>query len=169
MNEHSDTKEYLGPVPMPALDAVAPAVYRGFYGMPMFPILPTADFAATKDFWMRGLGFIDLFSVPEQVTHLRRWAFQDVLFVPGERPAEAPAASISFACVLGQIEEIRTRCEELVPGCTSEPELKPWNSVEFAVVTPENAQVVLTAARPIDPDGAEAEFLRSIGIEVPRP
>ncbi|MBB4903836.1 VOC family protein [Actinophytocola algeriensis] len=115
--------EYVSPVPMPALDAVAPEVYRGIYGMPMFVTLPTTDLAASRDFWLRGLGFIDLFSIPGQLTHVRRWAFQDVLFVPGE-PADS-TASISFACVLDQLAEIAARCEAIAPGCTSGPEEGP--------------------------------------------
>lgn len=158
--------EYISPVPIPALDAVAPEPYEGIYGMPMFITIPTADLAASKDFWMRGLGFIDLFSAPGQVTHLRRWAFQDVLLVPGE-PGQTPAMWISFSCVLSQIEEARARCEELVPGCTRGPQEKPWNSVELAVTTPEHARVVLTAARPLDPRSEQADNLRAIGIPVP--
>ncbi|WP_327588455.1 hypothetical protein OHA25_16560 [Nonomuraea sp. NBC_00507] len=45
--------------------------------------MPTSDLAAAVDFWTRGLGFIDLFTVPGQVTRLRRWAFQDARLVPG--------------------------------------------------------------------------------------
>lgn len=158
--------EYISPVPMPALDAVAPAPYEGIYGMPMFVTVPSPDIAASKDFWTRGLGFIDLFSAPGMVTHLRRWAFQDVLLVPGEA-GEVPAMWISFSCVLGQIEEVRARCAELLPGCTSGPQEKPWNSVELTVVTPENARVVLTAARPLGPRGEQADNLRAIGLHVP--
>ena len=157
--------EFFSPVPMPALDAVAPDVYRGFYGMPMFVTLPTADLAASRDFWLDGLGFIDLFTIPGQLTHLRRWAFQDVLLVPGE-PADS-AVSISFACVLNQLDEIAGRCEALAPGCTSGPEEKPWNSVELTIVTPERARVVMTAAQPLDPHSAAADRLREIGIPVP--
>ncbi|MDL4818231.1 VOC family protein [Actinomadura opuntiae] len=164
--------EYVSPVPLPAADAVPPEPYREIYGMPVFVTVPTRDLESSKDFWIRGLGFIDLFSVPGQVTHLRRWAFQDVLLVPGE-PGEpgggAPAVSVSFACVLGQIDEIAARCEELVPGCTSGPVDKPWNSVELEVVTPESARVVMTAARPLDPDGPQAAWMREAGLEVPRP
>lgn len=160
--------EYLSPVPFPALDATAPDVYRQFYGMPQFVTIPAADLAASRDFWLAGLGFIDLFTIPGQLTHLRRWAFQDVLLVPGE-PGAAPAAmTISFASVLNQLDEVAARCERLVPGCTSGPEEKPWNSVELTVVTPENARVVLTAARPLDPDSAAADRLRAAGFEVPR-
>jgi hypothetical protein len=152
---------------MPALDAAAPEVYREIYGMPMFVTIPTGDRAASKDFWIRGLGFIDFFSAPGgEVTHLRRWAFQDILLVPGTPAVEAAAQSISFACVLGQLDEIATRCEDLVPGCTDGPRLMPWNSVELTVTTPENARVTMTAARPLDPAGPQADNLRAIGFEI---
>lgn len=157
----------ISPVPQPALDAEAPELFRGLYGMPMFVTVPTPDLAASVDFWVRGLGFFDLFSVPGQITHLRRWAFQDVLLVPGERPAAAPAMSVSFSCVLSQLEPIAAACEELRPGCTTGPRAMPWNSVELEIVTPEQTRVIMTAARPYDSDSAEAEFLRSIGIDGP--
>jgi hypothetical protein len=158
----------LSPVPVPAVDAVAPEVHRGIYGMPMFVTLPTADLDASVDFWLRGLGFIDLFTIPGRMTHLRRWAFQDVLVVPGEQAAVAPAASVSFACVLSQLDEIAAACEELAPGCTTGPRPTPWNTVDLEVITPENTRVVLTAARPLDPDSAEAKNLAAVGIETPR-
>jgi len=159
--------EFISPVPLPALDAVAPEPYEAIYGMPMFLTIPSPDLGASKEFWMRGLGFIDLFSIPDRITHLRRWAFQDVLLVPAEQAGEVPALSVSFACVPSQIEEVRARCEELAPGCTSGPREMPWNSVELTVITPENARVVMTAARPIDPHGEQAAALRAVGIEVP--
>jgi hypothetical protein len=157
----------IGPVPVPALDAVAPQLFRGIYGMPMFVTVPTPDLAASVDFWTRGLGFFDLFTVPGQVTHLRRWAFQDVLLVPDERLAEATALSVSFSCVLSQIDEIAAACAELLPGCTTGPRMMPWNSVELEVRTPDSTRVIMTAARPWDPSSVEAEYLRSIGIAAP--
>ncbi|QKG23962.1 VOC family protein [Actinomadura verrucosospora] len=161
--------EYISPVPVPVPGAEPAEICREIYGMPMFVTVPSRDLAASRDFWMRGLGFVDLFSVPGQITHLRRWAFQDVLLVPGDPAGAAPAVRVGFSCVLSQIDEIAARCEELLPGCTSGPEDKPWNSVELEVVTPENARVVMTAARPLDPDGPQADWMREMGIEVPRP
>jgi hypothetical protein len=161
--------EFISPVPIPALDAVAPEPYRGIYGMPMFINVPTLDLEASKEFWIRGLGFIDLFSIPDRLCHLRRWAFQDVLLMPVEAIDETPAMSVSFACVLSQIDEVAARCEELLPGSTTGPVEQPWNSIELTVVTPENARIVMTAARPIDPDSAVAKNLRAVGIIPPKP
>lgn len=159
--------EYISPVPAPGPGVTAPGVYREIYPMPMFVIAPTPDLDASRDFWTGGLGFIDLFSAPGQVTHLRRWAFQDVLLVPGDPAGTGPAMSVSFACVLGEVDGLAARCEELRPGCVEGPEAKPWNSVELTVTTPENTRVVMTAARPLDPDGEHADWMRSIGIEAP--
>ncbi|HLU27443.1 MAG TPA: VOC family protein [Glycomyces sp.] len=156
--------EYTSPVPPPGPDTVPPEPYREIYPMPMFVNIPTADFAASKDFWMRGLGFIDLFSIPDQVAHLRRWAFQDILLVPGERTEKAPI-SVSFSCVLGQVEEIAARCEELLPGSVSGPAETPWNTVDVTVTTPEGARVVMTAARPLDRDGEKAAAMREMGLD----
>lgn len=161
--------EYTSPVPVPALDATPPEIYRGYYGMPMYVTVPTHDLAASKEFWTRGLGFVDLFSIPDRLTHLRRWAFQDILLVIGEPPGEAPATSVGVSCVLGQIDPIAARCEELLPGCTRGPREMPWNSVELTVITPEKARVVMTAARPLDPHSAQADDLRALGIEIPEP
>ncbi|MEZ0093051.1 VOC family protein [Streptacidiphilus sp. EB129] len=158
----------ISPVPAPALDVKPPEVYRGIYGMPMFVTVPTSDLAASVDFWIRGLGFIDLFTIPGRLTHVRRWAFQDALLVPADGPAEPPTASISFACVLSQVDEIAHACAALLPGCTSGPRQTPWNTVELEVLTPENARVIMTAARPVDPDSAEARNLEAVGITAPK-
>ena len=114
---------------MPALDAEPAQIYRQFYGMPMFTLNPATNLEVSRDFWIEGLGFIDLFTIPGHITHLRRWAFQDVLLIPGTSPAEAPGISVNFSCVPSQIDEIQQHCEKLAPGCTDGPHETPWNSV----------------------------------------
>lgn len=158
---------YTSPVPVPAHDAAPAEIYREIYGMPMFVNVQATDLAAARDFWIRGLGFIDLFTIPDRLTHLRRWAFQDVLLHAGADAQEKTSVSVSFSCVLSQLDEIATRCEELLPGCTTGPRLTPWNARELEVVTPENTRVIMTAARPLDPDSAEAANLRAVGIVPP--
>ena len=160
----------MSPVPTPGEDAKPPEPFHGIYGMPMFVTFPTSDLDASVDFWTEALGFFSLFSIPGRLVHLRRWAFQDVLLVPAPQepsPVPGPAMSVSFACVLSQIDEIAKACERLRPGSVTGPRITPWNSREVEVATPEGVRVVLTAARPLDPGSEQAEGLRRVGIEVP--
>lgn len=157
----------ISPVPEPTNDAEPPELFRGLYGMPMFVTVPSANLEMSVDFWCRGLGFFDLFAVPDEITHLRRWAFQDVLLVPGSCSADARPLTVSFSCVVSQIESIETACAQLLPGCVSEPRKTPWNTIDLHIRTPENVQVIMTAARPYIADNPEAENLRAMGIEGP--
>ncbi|WP_433007364.1 VOC family protein [Kribbella sp. CA-294648] len=167
MSDYYDAFE-LSPVPVPGPDAVPPEPYRGIYGMPAFATIPTTDLAASVDFWVRGLGFIDLFSVPGRLTHLRRWAFQDVLLVAADSaPAQAPETSLSFACVLSQVESLVETCRALRPDAVDGPRDTPWNTVDVEVITPENTRVIMTAAKVFDPDSEEARNFAAMGIPAP--
>ncbi|WP_234312403.1 TipAS antibiotic-recognition domain-containing protein [Streptomyces griseus] len=66
MSDHYDAFE-MSPVPAPGPDAVPPEPFRGIYGMPSFVTIPTADLAESPDFWVRGLGFFELFSVHREL------------------------------------------------------------------------------------------------------
>ncbi|WAP51700.1 VOC family protein [Arthrobacter sp. ATA002] len=168
MNENYNAFD-ISPVPPRGPSAVSPGVYRGIYGMPMFVTLPTRDLEASVDFWTRGLGFIDLFTIPGQLTHVRRWAFQDALLVPaGDAAAEGPGPmTVSFACILAEIDGIAEACAALDPKSVTGPRSTPWNTVDLEVTTPEKTRVIFTAGRELDPHSAQAEDLRSIGIDVP--
>ncbi|MFC9129763.1 VOC family protein [Streptomyces sp. NPDC057099] len=167
MSDYYDAFE-MSPVPDPGPDAVAPELFRGIYGMPAFVTIPTGDLAASVDFWTRGLGFFELFGIPGRLVHLRRWAFQDVLLVSAASvPEEAPAMSVSFACVLGQVDSLVEACRALRPDSVDGPRDTPWNTRDVTVITPENARVVLTAAKPFDPASQEARNLAAIGITPP--
>ncbi|MFF8959512.1 VOC family protein [Streptomyces sp. NPDC014894] len=156
------------PVPAPGPDAVPPEPFHGIYGMPAFATIPTTDLAESVDFWTRGLGFFELFGVPGRLVHLRRWAFQDVLLVPAESvPEEAPALSLSFACVLGQVDSLVEACRALRPDSVDGPRDTPWNTRDVVVTTPENARIVLTAAKPFVPGSEEARTLEAMGITPP--
>ena len=160
----------MSPVPAPGPDAVAPEPFRGIYGMPAFLTIPTADLVASTDFWVRGLGFFALFSIPGRLVHLRRWAFQDVLLVPADvdaAPASVPAMSVSFACVLSEVDALAEACRRLVAGGVTGPRDTPWNTRDVEVITPERVRVVLTAGRRLDPDSQEARDLGSVGIVPP--
>ncbi|CAL9310005.1 VOC family protein [Streptomyces olindensis] len=167
MSDHYNAFE-ISPVPAPGPDAVPPEPFRGIYGMPAFVTIPTGDLAASVEFWTRGLGFIELFSIPGSVVHLRRWAFQDVLLVPtASVPERAPAMSVTFACVLSQIDSLVEACRALRPDSVDGPRDTPWTTRDVEVITPENARIVFTAARPVDPDSQEARDLAAVGITPP--
>lgn len=170
MSEYFDAFE-MGPVAERGPKAVAPEVYRGIYAMPAFVSIPTADLAASTDFWVRGLGFVELFSVPGQVVHLRRWAFQDVLLVPAAAdtgPADVPAMTVSFLCVQSEIDSVAEACTQLAPGCVTGPRDTPWLTRDIEVITPERARIVYSAAKEFDPDSQEARDLAAIGITGPQ-
>ncbi|MGH3661054.1 MAG: VOC family protein [Micromonosporaceae bacterium] len=167
MSDHYNAFE-MSPVPAPGPDAVAPEPFRGIYGMPAFVTIPTSDVAASVEFWTRGLGFFELFSIPGRLVHLRRWAFQDVLLVKeGSVPEQPPAMSFSFACVLSQIDPVVEACRALRPNSVDGPRDTPWNTRDVEVITPENARIVITAAKPFDPASQEARNLEAIGITPP--
>lgn len=167
MSDSYDAFE-MSPVPTPGPDVVAPEPFRGIYAMPAFVTIPTPDLSASTDFWVRGFGFIELFSIPGQVVHLRRWAFQDVLLVPAEDvPAQVPAIRVSFSCVLAEIDRLAAACRDLAPDAVSGPRDTPWNTRDIEVITPEKMRVVLTAAKPFDPDSDVARDFESVGIRRP--
>ncbi|MFF7161914.1 VOC family protein [Streptomyces sp. NPDC008086] len=158
----------MSPVPTPGPDAVPPEPFRGIYGMPAFATVPTTDLAASVDFWTRGLGFFELFAIPGRVVHLRRWAFQDVLLVRAETvPEQAPALSLSFACVLSEVDSVVEACRAVRPGSVDGPRDTPWTTRDVEVITPENARIVFTAAKPFDPASQEARDLAAVGITPP--
>lgn len=158
----------MSPVPAPGMDAAPPEQFHGIYGMPMFVTVPTVDLAESERFWRDGLGFFNLFTIPGRLTHMRRWAFQDVLLVPTITGADAaPATTVSFACVLSQIDGIDASCESVRPGCTQAARTTPWNTVDLEITTPEHVRVIFTAAKPYDPASREARNLKDIGIVGP--
>lgn len=177
MADYFDAFE-MSPVP-DGPDALAPDPFRGIYAMPMFVKIPTRDLAASTDFWVRGLGFIDLFSIPGQVVHLRRWAFQDVLLVPVDADASTSASTppttstsparvqVFVSCVLSQLEPVADACRELSPDSVTGPYDTPWRTRDIDVRTPEGAHVTFTAATPYEPDSDTGRDLASVGIFAP--
>jgi hypothetical protein len=168
MTDHFNAFE-MSPVP-DGPDAVAPDPFLGIYAMPMFVKIPTRDLRASTDFWVHGLGFVDLFSVPGQIVHLRRWAFQDVLLVPADDDATPSAPStvqVFVSCVLNQLDAVADACRALAPDSVTGPYDTAWRTRDIAVVTPEGAHVVFTAATPFTPDSDVGRDFASVGIFAP--
>jgi hypothetical protein len=169
MGDYFDAFE-VSPISERGAQAVAPEVFRGIYAMPAFVSIPTSDLTVSADFWVRGLGFVELFSVPGQVVHLRRWAFQDVLLVRASADtgeAVVPAMSVNFSCVLSEIDPVAEACAGLASGSVTGPYDTPWRTRDIEVITPERTRVVYTAAQAFDPESQEARDLAAVGIYAP--
>lgn len=151
---HFDAAE-VSPVPSPGSGDLPAEPYEGIYAMPLFMTLPSNDLEGSVDFWTRGLGFGVIYTMPGTMTHLRRWAFQDVLLVRGAGPVPADSVgNLNIAVTREQIGRMVDACERVLPGSTGKPRRVPWNSLEAAIRTPEGLKVTLTAALPVDQDQA---------------
>lgn len=144
---------------VPPPGSPSPGIDRSIYGMPAFVTLEVADLDATLSWYVDGLGFVVLFTIPgpggPALVHLRRWTFQDVLIRPATGPTTpATGASVSFAAVHDEIDALaaraRARARAHGGGRVLALADTPWNTRDLITVDPDGNTVVLTAARPAE-------------------
>lgn len=153
--------EVQSPVPAPAPGARSPGISRAIYGMPMFATLLVSDLEATVSWYVEGLGFAILFSVPRPsgpaLVHLRRWQFQDLLVRPAPGAVTAgTGCTLSFAAVYDEIEALAVRARAHGGGSVEGPVDTAWNTRDLTTTDPDGNVVVFTAARP--PGSEDAAF-----------
>lgn len=151
----------VSPVPAPGSGGPAPEISRAIYGMPMFVTLAVSDLAATVSWYVDGLGFLNLFTVPglqgPALVHLRRWQFQDLLVRPATEPVSAgTGCTVSFAAVYDQVDEMAARARAHGAGRVDGPVDTPWNTRDLSTTDPDGNTVVFTAARP--PELVDQDF-----------
>lgn len=151
---HNATMNEIGPaIPVPEPGAGAPGISRAIYGMPMFATLLVTDLEATVSWYVDGLGFINLFTVPgpkgPALVHLRRWQFQDLLVRPAAGLVSAgTGCALSFAAVYDEIEALADRARGHGGGRVDGPVDTAWNTRDLSTSDPDGNVVVFTAARP---------------------
>jgi len=159
------SEDLQSPVPAPDSGAPAPKISRAIYGMPMFATLLASDMAATVSWYVDGLGFIELFSMPGPsgpvLVHLRRWQFQDVLVRPALR-AVVPGTSctMTFAAVHEEIDALAERAGAHGGGVVDALLDTPWNTRDLSTTDPDGNVVIFSAARPRDQ--ADAGFSEQV-------
>lgn len=150
------------PVPDPVAGARSPGVSRAIYGMPMFASLAATDLDRTVSWYVDGLGFVELFTIPGAtgapvLVHLRRWHFQDLLVRPADGPVTAGSACrLSFAAVYDEIDELAEQARAHGGGRVEGPADTPWNTRDLTTTDPDGTVVVFTAGRP--PDRTDPAF-----------
>ena len=152
---------FTSPVPRPGSHEI-PQISREIYGMPAFATLHTRALTDLVEWYVDGLGFIELFSIPGPygapvLVHLRRWHFQDLLIRPTTDAVVAGGAiSLSFAAVVDELDGLWRRAKGLAGGAVTEPRDTAWNTRDVVATDPDGNVVVFTAARP--PEAVDTEF-----------
>jgi catechol 2,3-dioxygenase-like lactoylglutathione lyase family enzyme len=134
------------------MDDITPEVTRDIYGMPAFVTLTVTDLDRTVDWYVNGLDFISLFTMPgpdgvPALVHLRRWRYQDILVRRGVPPVGGEWA-ISFMATAEQLDEIAARARRHGGGGVDGPADTPWNTRDLRLTDPDGYTVVYTARRP---------------------
>lgn len=143
-----------------------------YYPMPAFPTLATSDVVASSRFYVEGLGFQHVYSIPGPhgeavVEHVRFARYADVL-LEREQPGSDLAASergrgvrLSFSLPLGNrdCDEFADRARRY--GARVEgPQVRPWNAREVVVTDPDGYTLVFT--EPVDATKAFDDVLKDI-------
>ena len=133
---------------------IEPRVTRDIYGMPAFLSLTVADVEASVDWYVNGLDFVSLFTLPgpdsaPALVHLRRWRYQDILVRPGRSQA-GTGLTFSVLAEHGQLDQLAERARRHGGGTVEGPLDTPWNTRDLRTVDPHGFALVFTARRPAD-------------------
>jgi catechol 2,3-dioxygenase-like lactoylglutathione lyase family enzyme len=127
-------------------------ITRDIYGMPAFVTFTVTDLARTVDWYVNGLDFIELFSVPgpdgPSLVHLRRWRYQDILIRRGPAPTGG-AWAYSVMAVAEELDALAERARAHGGGRVEGPTDTPWNTRDVRATDPDGYTVVFTARRPV--------------------
>jgi catechol 2,3-dioxygenase-like lactoylglutathione lyase family enzyme len=134
------------------MDVIPAEITRDIYPMPAFITLVVADVDRTVDWYVNGLDFVVLFTLPAPdgttaLVHLRRWRYQDILVVPG---TDKPAGGWTFSvmAVAEQLDALADRARAHGVGSVDGPFDTAWNSRDLRTTDPDGYTVVYTARRP---------------------
>jgi catechol 2,3-dioxygenase-like lactoylglutathione lyase family enzyme len=155
---------------------IQPEITRDIYGMPAFVTFYVSDLDRTIDWYVNGLGFISLFTVPgpdggTALVHLRRWRYQDILVQPGRSSvgvSDSMGSTVDTAVgepsdrgfgrgqdwtwsVMAEAEELDSladRARAHGGGSVDGPVDTPWNTRDLRTIDPDGNVVVFTARRP---------------------
>ena len=130
------------------------------YPMPAFPTLSTQSVEASRRFYVDGLGFQHVFSIPGPdgrpiVEHIRFARYADVLLEQGPGGPDGASAKrglgvrLSFSLALANRDCIEFAQQARAYGARVRgPAERPWNAREVEVIDPDGYVLVFT--EPLD-------------------
>jgi catechol 2,3-dioxygenase-like lactoylglutathione lyase family enzyme len=133
---------------------ITPEITRDIYGMPAFLTLNVSDLDRTVDWYVNGLDFVSLFTMPGPdgstgLVHLRRWRYQDILVRPGGTADTTPRGwTLSVMAEASELDDLAARARAHGGGSVDGPMDTPWNTRDLRTVDPDGNVVVFTARRP---------------------
>ncbi len=143
------------------VEAPVPAIDLSIYVMPAFATLSVSDLAASRRWYVEGLGFAVLAEVPSPsgsvaLLHLRRWRYQDLLLAPGRSPDVQPARGIrlTFSAHSTDLDALvaqaRAVGSAIGGGAVEGPSATPWNTRDVVARDPDGYEVVFTTVLPME-------------------
>lgn len=143
--------------PEASVEVPKPGIDLSIYVMPAFVTLTVSDLERSRRWYVDGLGFALLASVPGPsgevaLLHLRRWCYQDVLLVPA-RHALAPLSvergiRLTVSAHGTDLDALVASARATGGGSVEGPTATPWNTLDVLARDPDGYEVVFTSALP---------------------
>jgi catechol 2,3-dioxygenase-like lactoylglutathione lyase family enzyme len=143
--------------PEAPIEVPKPVIDLSIYVMPSFATLTVSDLDRSGRWYVEGLGFALLASVPGPsgevaLIHLRRWRYQDLLLVPARHPLPQPAAErgirLTFSAHGKDLDALVASARATGGGSVEGPTATPWNTLDVLARDPDGYEVVFTSTLP---------------------
>ncbi len=143
--------------PEASVEVPKPAIDLSIYVMPAFVTLTVSDLERSRRWYVDGLGFALLASVPGPsrevaLIHLRRWRYQDLLLVPARRPLASSLTDrgirLTFSAHGTDLDALVASARAAGGGSVEGPTATPWNTLDVLACDPDGYEVVFTSMLP---------------------
>lgn len=143
--------------PEASVEVPKPVIDLSIYVMPAFVTLSVSNLERSRRWYVEGLGFALLASVPGPsgevaLLHLRRWRYQDVLLVPARHPLAPLPVERSIRLTLSahgtNLDALVASARVIDGGSVEGPTITPWNTLDVLARDPDGYEVVFTSTLP---------------------
>lgn len=140
-----------------SVEVPSPVIDLSIYVMPSFATLTVSNLERSQRWYIEGLGFALLASVPGPsgevaLIHLRRWRYQDLLLVPARSPLPSPPTDrgirLTFSAHGADLDALVASTRALGGGSVEDPTATPWNTLDVLARDPDGYEVVFTSTLP---------------------
>ncbi len=140
-----------------SVEVPKPVIDLSIYVMPSFATLAVSNLEHSQHWYVEGLGFALLASVPGPsgevaLIHLRRWRYQDLLLVPERRPLSStpvdPRIRLTFSAHGTDLEALVASARATGGGSVEGPTATVWNTLDVLARDPDGYEVVFTSRLP---------------------